>query len=235
MTYGRTWGHGPSGASRLHHSGLGPQHPSPQSSYLCSGDWETLHYRPRGPDGVPGRGLQGEISEPEQLVLGELCAHTPCDCPSLSTKQLQGHSHLPADALLLEISCPGLSGVQGPRRKGVWLCQARFLMGATAVAGARAPVGGPRMRCSLSPVLWCRSKLGLGAPTLGDTTLMSSLRKRNLPTSSWNLLPQLFMHVSSTWGRWGGGPPGRIRGGGLLPIPQTKSSRTGTYKEGSNL
>lgn len=38
------------------------------------------------------------------------------------------------------------------------------------------------------------------APTLGDTTLMSSLRKRNLPTSSWNLLPQLFMHVSSTWG-----------------------------------
>lgn len=38
------------------------------------------------------------------------------------------------------------------------------------------------------------------APTLGDTTLISSLRKRNLPTSSWNLLPQLFMHVSSTWG-----------------------------------
>lgn len=45
------------------------------------------------------------------------------------------------------------------------------------------------------------------APTLGDTTLISSLRKRNLPTSSWNLLPQLFMHVSSTWGegvRYGG-------------------------------
>ncbi|EDM15843.1 rCG60219 [Rattus norvegicus] len=28
---------------------------------------------------------------------------------------------------------------------------------------------------------------------------MSSFRKRNLPTSSWNLLPQLFMHVSRTW------------------------------------
>lgn len=35
---------------------------------------------------------------------------------------------------------------------------------------------------------------------MGDTTLMSSLRKRNLPTSSWNLLPQLFIHVSNTWG-----------------------------------
>lgn len=46
-----------------------------------------------------------------------------------------------------------------------------------------------------------QAELGRGAPTLGDTTLMSSLRKRNLPTSSWNLLPQLFMHVSSTWGR----------------------------------
>lgn len=46
-----------------------------------------------------------------------------------------------------------------------------------------------------------------GAPTLGDTTLMSSLRKRNLPTSSWNLLPQLFMHVSSTC-REGGDPGG---------------------------
>lgn len=37
-------------------------------------------------------------------------------------------------------------------------------------------------------------------PTLGDTTLMSSLRKRNLPTSSWKRLPQLFMQDSSTWG-----------------------------------
>lgn len=43
-------------------------------------------------------------------------------------------------------------------------------------------------------------------PTLGDTTLMSSLRKRNLPTSSWKRLPQLFMQDSSTWGEGPGEP-----------------------------
>lgn len=80
------------------------------------------------------------------------------------------------------------------------LLPVRFLMGAEAVGGARAPEGGPRRRRSPSPIRRHRAELGLGAPTLGDTTLMSSLRKRNLPTSSWNLLPQLFMHVSSTWG-----------------------------------
>lgn len=35
-------------------------------------------------------------------------------------------------------------------------------------------------------------------PTLGDTTLMSSLRKRNLPTSLWKRLPQFFIQASST-------------------------------------
>lgn len=57
-------------------------------------------------------------------------------------------------------------------------------------------------------------------PTLGDTTLMSSLRKRNLPTSSWKRLPQLFMQDSSTWGEGPGesqhGISSRIRSQ-LLP------------------
>lgn len=35
--------------------------------------------------------------------------------------------------------------------------------------------------------------------TFGVKTLMSSLRKRNLATSPWNLFPQLFIHASRTW------------------------------------
>lgn len=34
--------------------------------------------------------------------------------------------------------------------------------------------------------------------TFGETTLISSFRNRNFPTSLWNLLPQFFMHASST-------------------------------------
>ena len=36
--------------------------------------------------------------------------------------------------------------------------------------------------------------------TLGETTLMSSFRKRNFATSVWNRFPQFFMHVSRSWG-----------------------------------
>lgn len=36
--------------------------------------------------------------------------------------------------------------------------------------------------------------------TLGETTLMSSFRKRNFPTSLWNLFPQFFTQVSRTLG-----------------------------------
>lgn len=36
------------------------------------------------------------------------------------------------------------------------------------------------------------------ALTLGETTLISSFKNRNFPTSLWNLRPQFFMHASST-------------------------------------
>lgn len=34
--------------------------------------------------------------------------------------------------------------------------------------------------------------------TFGDTTFINSFKKRNFPTSLWNLLPQFFMQASST-------------------------------------
>lgn len=69
--------------------------------------------------------------------------------------------------------------------------------------GLRTVLGVPWFQVLGQPALVCAvGEQGGGhagaAPTLGDTTLMSSLRKRNLPTSSWKRLPQLFMHVSST-------------------------------------
>lgn len=46
------------------------------------------------------------------------------------------------------------------------------------------------------------------ALTFGDSTLISSFRKRNLATSPWNLPPQWFTHVSSTCRRGGPLAPG---------------------------
>lgn len=43
------------------------------------------------------------------------------------------------------------------------------------------------------------TRLSVISSTFGVKTLMSSLRKRNLAASPWNLLPQLFIHASRTW------------------------------------
>lgn len=48
--------------------------------------------------------------------------------------------------------------------------------------------------------------------TFGETTLINSFKNRNFPTSLWNLLPQFFMHASSTCGHRTGLSAGGLRG-----------------------
>lgn len=140
----------------------------------------------------------------DSCVLPELTAPEHPAAPGPAAMSVE--AAMTVEALYLETTARTQWG-EGDRREG--LCSyGESSNEAEAVGAARAPGGGPRRRCSPSPAGWHRAELGRGAPTLGDTTLMSSLRKRNLPTSSWNLLPQLFMHVSSTWGEVGCRDPG---------------------------
>lgn len=61
----------------------------------------------------------------------------------------------------------------------------------------------------------------LQALTFGDSTLISSFRKRNLATSPWNLPPQWFTHVSST-----------CRGGRPLALGSPGTASTGWNQAG---
>lgn len=95
----------------------------------------------RGPGGASAR-CAGR-GEPEQPVRGQLCA-LPATVPP--SRPARAGCRLSMEAPFLEISGPRRSGVRGPGKR------VRVLVGAEAV-GARAPGGGPGMRCSPSPRL----------------------------------------------------------------------------------
>lgn len=154
-------------------------------------------------------GRHGQVCRERSQSQSSSCWGSCVHSLQLSAPKYQaapGPAAMSAEALCLEIRCPGLSGVKGP---GERVC-ARAGESSNGGRGSRSerPRRRPQEEVQSVTRRRHRAELGLGAPTLGDTTLMSSLRKRNLPTSSWNLLPQLFMHVSSTWGEAGCGDPG---------------------------
>lgn len=62
--------------------------------------------------------------------------------------------------------------------------------------------------------------------TFGETTLISSFRNRNLPTSLWNLFPQFFIQVSRTSG--GNGNWSRLI---YKPSNSKRTTQFGTYQK----
>lgn len=136
---GQNQGGGPSANSRLRHLGLRPQHLRSQRGHSR----EVGTGRPSTTDAATQVGRAGSDLRARAVPAGA----------AVCTPQVRSNSRVRcqclAEALFLETSCPGLSCVKGTSRKGLCLCQVRVLMGAVA-AEAGTPVGGPRMRQSIT-------------------------------------------------------------------------------------
>lgn len=98
--------------------------------------------------------------------------------------------------------------MKGTLRKGLCLCQARILIGAEAALEAGTPMGGPRMTAQARSTHLGRHDLD----ELVEKAELAHLVVKPLATA----LHACFQNLGTGAVR---GPPGRIRGGSLPPMP----------------